>query len=63
MIYLFFIHIALIVFIALYIIKIIQNKYLSNLLKAHFRNAYTDGFFATLENQMDEVLEEAVKKL
>ena len=38
-------------------IKIIE------MLKAQFRNAYTDSFFATLENQMDSVLEEAIKNL
>ena len=33
------------------------------MLKAQFRNAYTDGFCATLENQLDDVLSEAIKKL
>ena len=46
MIYLFFIHIALIVFIALYIIKIIQNKYLSNLVRF-----YKDKYFEEITNR------------
>lgn len=44
-------------------IKTEAYKKIIKLLKAQFRNAYTDGFCVTLENQMDGVLEEAIKNL
>lgn len=44
-------------------IKIKAYSELIEMIKAQFQNAYTDGFCVTLENQLDEVLSEAIKNL